>query len=181
MDKPASVLYSGWCPNPWWLLVSQTADDRRQEARVFVSEDVALTAGTNGAPTSGQLVNLSPSGALVVPDKLFHIGAVLGLRVELTDNRVLQCGAIVRTCLHDQANGLAFLGLSAGDRCWIDNRVRHSANLDQRPRHSTRREWSHATQFARHAHPVEHTVRSFIYERDQVWAGASSRQRRIAA
>ncbi len=181
MNTPANTLYSGWCSNQWWLLVSQAADDRRQEPRVLVSNDVSLTGGTTGEPTGGQLVNLSPSGALVVPDRPFNIGAVLGLHVELADNRVLQCGAIVRTCLHEQLNGLAFLGLSAGDRCWIDNRVRQSAHRGGLPGHSTGRESSLTTQSPRLASPVEHAVRSFIYERDQVWSDATSTRHRMVA
>jgi hypothetical protein len=181
MNAPANTLYSGWCSNQWWLLVSQPADDRRQEPRVAVGEDVSLTGSTHGAPTRGQLVNLSPIGALVLPNEPFDIGTVLGLRFELANNRVLQCAAIVRTCLHEQANGVAFLGLSAGDRCWIDNRVRRSAHGEGPPPHSTGRESSLATPSPRLASQVENAVRSFIYERDHAWSGALSRRRRMVA
>ena len=181
MSKPTNTLYSGWCSNRWWLLVSQSADDRRQEPRVFVGEDVSLTSGTNGMPISGQLVNLSPSGALILPDEAFDIGTVLGLRVEIANSRLLQCGAIVRTCLHERANGLAFLGLSAGDRCWIDNHVRQSAHGGGPTRLSQGRESSLHTQYPRLIRQTENAVRSFIYERDRVWSGSRSTRHQIVA
>lgn len=164
MNEPANSIYSGWCSNQWWLAVSDSADDRRKEPRVFVGEDAAVMAGTN-SPTSVQLVNLSPSGALVLPEEPFDIGTVLGFCFELPDSRELQCAAIVRTCLHEQANGLAFLGLSAGDRCLIDNLVRRPT----------------ATHNPKLASQVENAIRSFIYERDHAWSGGALTRRRIAA
>lgn len=181
MHTLPNPLYSDWCSNQWWLLVSQPADDRRQEPRIAIGEQVSLTGDSTGERTRGQLLNLSPSGALVLPDEPFDIGAVLGLRFELADNRVLQCSAIVRTCLHEQANGLAFLGLSAGDRCRIDNRVRRSAHGEGPPRHPIGRESSVGTPSPRLAGRVENAVRAFIYERDHAWSGALSRRRRMVA
>lgn len=43
MNKPTNSLYSGWCSNQWWSLVSQSADDPRQEPRVSIDEIVSLT------------------------------------------------------------------------------------------------------------------------------------------
>ena len=54
MNKPTNSLYSGWCSNQWWLLVSQSAGDRRQEPRVSIAEDVSLTGAANSAPTRGR-------------------------------------------------------------------------------------------------------------------------------
>ena len=172
INEPANALYGAWCCNRWWVAVSQASDDRRQEPRVSVGEVVSLTGSTNGAPTAGQLVNLSPSGALVLPDDPYGIGTVLGLRFELANNQVLQCTAIVRTCLHEQANGVAFLGLSTGDRDRIGDRVRRSAPGGGLCGYCTERESSLATRSPHLASQVENAIRSFIHERDRVWPGA---------
>ena len=182
MNEPKNSLYSGWCSNPWWLLAAESTNDRRQEPRIFVGEHISLTAGAADAASQAKLVNLSQSGALVLPDAPYQVGTVLEISYGLAQDRELRCAAVVRTCLHEQANGLAFIGLSVGDRCWVDNLVRRSTQggLPGRPPMC---DWSHAAESPQFAVHTEPSVRPSIYKRDQTWSSQplTLTRRRIVA
>lgn len=178
MRSAASHVYSGMCTYNRSSLIFGLGDDRREEPRIAIAKSVSLISGASAPPKHGKLVNLSRGGALVLPpDEPYGIGTMLRLSVKLAEHREFKLAAIVRTCLHQQANGLLFMGLTPGDRCWLDNLVRQcqKAGLagNDAPSHMIPdRELN--PQAVRGSRPT-------IYQPDGTWLPQPTIQRRLAA
>lgn len=109
--RPTSTRYNGWSPPH----VSGSHDrslERRNSSRVAFDEGISVTGDKSDRPVEGQAVDLSTGGMLMTAPKLYRVGSVIRLRLQLPENKELSSTAIVRSRVPGRGNGVAFLQLA---------------------------------------------------------------------